>query len=297
MRDLYSYVTKSKYGYYELKQKVDKEVTEKFYKDSYYQTEKSLYRKKYTDSEIAEKNRSLIEKRYMIENYISKTDRGNRLLDIGCGEGFALKYFMEQGYDVTGIEFSLHGCKYHNPEIVKKIISGDVFSVLDQFDGYIGTILLDHVLEHIMQPEDLIRKITTISKKGTCLIISVPNDFSETQKRLWEKEYIDIPFWVTTSYPPEHLSYFNKDALKNLLEEYGWRMEAITGSFPIDFNLFNENTNYIKDKIKGKSCHKAALEIEELLYSVMKIGDIMDIYRKLGEAGLGRSITTYFIRI
>lgn len=67
------------------------------------------------------------------------------------------------------------------------------------------------------------------------------------------------------------------------------------GSYPIDFHLFNENTNYVQKKNVGKSCYEAGLEIEELMRDVMGIEGLVDIYRKLGEAGLGRSMTGYFI--
>ncbi len=298
MEDLYKNVTKNKYGYYELRQKVEEDAAADFYQNSYYQNETSLYRKKYTKTERQEKLNLVREKHYVIENDIPFTDRKKCFLDIGCGEGFALKYFMEQGYDVLGIELSLCGCEYQNPEVVKKVIQGNTFSVLEKFrpKAYSGTILLDHVLEHVIKPEKLIRKITEISEKGTLLIISVPNDFSKTQLKLWEKGYITSPpFWVSTSYPPEHLSYFNKEALEMLLGENGWKMEIITGTFPIDFNLFNENTNYVKDKSLGKSCHKAAMDIEELMYTAVGMRRVIDIYKTLGESGLGRSITAYFI--
>lgn len=68
----------------------------------------------------------------------------------------------------------------------------------------IGTILTDHALEHVIAPEQLIRKVTKISKPGTCLIISVPNDFFIIQLKLLEQGYIETPFWVITTYPPEH---------------------------------------------------------------------------------------------
>jgi 2-polyprenyl-3-methyl-5-hydroxy-6-metoxy-1,4-benzoquinol methylase len=298
MKDLYQDVKRNKYGYYELSGIIGEDKLSEFYTNSYYQSDRAVYQHEYTDKDLKEKYNRLEEKKYVIENYLSTINREKKFLDIGCGEGFALEYFLRYGYEVTGIDFSTEGCKYHNPEVLEKIVVGDALYVLDKLyqDKYLGTVLLDHVLEHVVKPEKLIQKITMISRPGTCLIISVPNDFSETQIKLWEEGYIDTPFWVTTSYPPEHLSYFRKESLEKLLAENGWKMEFIMNSFPIDFNLFNENTNYVRNKEVGKSCYRASIEIEELMYKMVGVHGLVDIYRKLGEYGIGRDITAFFIR-
>lgn len=296
-KDLYKDVEKNRYGYYELKGDFVKADIDSLYQDSYYQKEMSLYRKQYSERELEEKNYRLKEKRYVLENLLPVSEKRKKFLDVGCGEGFALKFFMEAGYEVSGIEFSLEGCQQHNSDVADKVVLGDALEVLSQMEKrcYKGTILMDHVLEHVVDPERLIKIITEISVPGTSLVISVPNDFSATQKKLYEEGYIETPFWVTAAYPPEHLSYFNKDGLNNLMTEYGWKMEVLMGSYPIDFHLFNENTNYVQKKNIGKSCYEAGLEIEELMRDVMGIEGLVDIYRKLGEAGLGRSMTGYFI--
>lgn len=67
----------------------------------------------------------------------------------------------------------------------------------------------------------------------------------------------------------------------------------ILGTFPVEFNLFNEHTNYANNKELGKSCHNARMSLENLLYSTF--GErIDDLYRDLGELGLGRQIVGFF---
>ncbi|MCI8814675.1 MAG: GNAT family N-acetyltransferase, partial [Lachnospiraceae bacterium] len=297
MDDIFKDVKKNKYGYYELEKDFVKEDIALLYQDSYYQNEMALYQKEYAEEELEEKYSRLEEKRYILENLLSIPDENKKILDIGCGEGFALKFFGETGYDVSGVEFSLEGCRQHNPDVVDKIVVGDAFEALSQMkqEDYKGTILMDHVLEHVVDPERLVKKITEISAPGTCLVISVPNDFSDTQKKLYGGGYIKTAFWVSSEYPPEHLSYFNKEGLENLMAEYGWKMEVVTGSYPIDFNLFNEDTNYVEKKDVGKNCYKSGLEIEKLMRDAMGLDKFIDVHRKFGEAGLGRSLTAYFI--
>ncbi|MEK7097420.1 MAG: class I SAM-dependent methyltransferase, partial [Patescibacteria group bacterium] len=99
-------------------------------------------------------------------------------------------------------------------------------------------------------------------------------------------------FWVT----PDHLSYFNKEGLINLVKAAGWKNKFVMGDNPIDFNLLNENTNYAKDKSKGKSCHKARIEIDNLMDSI-SVEKAVDYYRALGQLGLGREIVALFAPI
>ena len=297
--DLFKDVVKTKYGYYQLKQKVTAEELALFYAESYYQNDTSVYRKQYAQKELKNKRCRLQRMQKIAERQMQGRDSGKMFLDIGCGEGFALQYFMEQGYDVTGIEYDVHGCEYHNPQVVDKIYKGDSYTVLSQFErqSCSGLILMDNVLEHVLDPECFIQKVTDVARPGTCLIINVPNDFSDTQLMLYEKGKIDHPFWVTvSSYPPEHISYFNKDALEKLLNAYGWSMAYIMGSYPIDFNLFNDHTNYIRNPQKGRDCYETMLEIEALMEELDPAADILtDLYGRRGKAGLGRGLTGFFI--
>ena len=298
---LFKDVIRNKYGYYEFKNREEgvEEDISAHYAEAYYQNELSTYKKEYTDRELKNKYNRLQRIQQVLEKRLSIKTQEKKFLDIGCGEGFALKYFMEHGYEVSGIEYDTYGCKFHNPEMVGKIRKGSAYDVLESFlpESYLGTVLMDNVLEHVVDPEKLIRKVTEVSKAGTCLIITVPNDFSDTQLELFRKGYIDNAFWVTAaSYPPEHLSYFSKNALESLLEAYGWRMAFVMGSYPIDFNLFNNSTNYIKNKETGRNCYQAMIEIEEFMNGMEQGTDILiDIYGKLGEAGVGRNITAFFI--
>ncbi len=47
------------------------------------------------------------QKKRIIESHVHFSDNQKKIsfLDIGCGEGYALKYFYENGYKVLGIDF------------------------------------------------------------------------------------------------------------------------------------------------------------------------------------------------
>lgn len=123
------------------------------------------------------------------------------------------------------------------------------------------------------------------------MIIEVPNDFSVVQKYLSENKYISRQFWVAE---PDHISYFNREGLISICQKVGWECLYTMGDFPIELNLFNENTNYVEDRSKGKSCHWVRIVIENLLHSI-SIEKTNELYSILSMMGWGRQIIGFFM--
>jgi hypothetical protein len=150
---------------------------------------------------------------------------------------------------------------------------------------------MDNILEHVINPLKLLCSVRHIAKENSILVIDVPNDFSPVQIELLEKKFIAKPYWIKI---PDHISYFNKDGLINLCKEAGWIIRKMISDYPIDFTLFNKNTNYYENKIAGKECHRARILIENLLSSI-SIEKTNRFYELLADLGFGRSIIGFFI--
>lgn len=103
-------------------------------------------------------------------------------------------------------------------------------------------------------------------------------------------EKIQKDFWIAI---PDHISYFSNGGLINLMKHAGYKKFHITTDYPIDFNLMNERTNYIRDKNVGKSVHIARIEIENLFNSI-SVDKTNKLYSVFAEMGLGRNIIAYF---
>jgi 2-polyprenyl-3-methyl-5-hydroxy-6-metoxy-1,4-benzoquinol methylase len=233
-----------------------------------------------------------LERKFSIVSSLINQETSRKLLDYGCGEGWSLDFFHKKGWDLKGIEMSDYGLKTHNPhllkyiEIVDNITDSNNFKVPTTFD----LIILENVLEHVLNPLETLSLMRKFSHENTIIIIQVPNDFSITQQRLKQLKFINSNYWVAY---PDHISYFNLKGLENLCYEAGWRLEKVSTDFPIDFSLFNENTNYINDKTKGKSCHYQRMQIDALIHSI-SIEKANQFYENLANIGLGRSIIGFF---
>jgi 2-polyprenyl-3-methyl-5-hydroxy-6-metoxy-1,4-benzoquinol methylase len=287
-------IIKNKYGFYELLNKPSTQELDIYYSEKYYQDSKSsTYEHKYSNQEIQYKFKKILQKNLLIKEIIGS--ESGLFLDVGSGEGFALKYFGDLGWSCTGLDYSLFGIKTHNPDQKNSVIAGDIFKNLAKIikkKKKFNLIWLDNVLEHVINPFQLMTDLRKILDERGVLVVEVPNDFSIIQKYLLSNNYINNKFWVCA---PDHISYFNKEGLANLAKSSGWRVNNFISDYPIDWDLLNQKTNYIKDSSLGKNSHLRRVEIENLIHSISPEKANL-FYEALSGLGLGRNITGFFTK-
>lgn len=289
-------IIKNKNGFFELKEKLSHDHLNNFYSGKYYQNENNpSYKKKYSSSELKYINNRIEHKYNMISKILKPAGKDTcRLLDIGCGEGWMLQYFLHRSWDVLGLDYSEYGCSNHNPSCLGYLRTGDIFSTISSLiseSQKFDVICLDNVLEHVLDPLLLLKKCKKLIKKHGIIIIEVPNDFSDIQQYLLENHYVSEPYWVSA---PDHISYFNRQSLIAICERAGLKCLDLLSDFPIELNLFNNNTNYVHNKKVGKSCHNARIDIENFFYSHSEREKINQLYRIFAELGIGRLLVGYF---
>jgi 2-polyprenyl-3-methyl-5-hydroxy-6-metoxy-1,4-benzoquinol methylase len=281
----------NEFGFYELAKKpTEKEVFE-YYEKKYYQENLGIYNHTYSNSELKYIKNKIIQKENALSRFCSK--KSGVLLDVGCGEGFSLAHYHQKGWQVTGIDFSITGISTHNADMKEYFIQGNIFEELDKLitkKFKADVIWLDNVLEHAIEPLDLLEKCAKLANEETYLVVEVPNDFSIIQQALLEHKILQEPNWV---FVPDHISYFNINGLNNLAVQANWEMLFQMSDFPIDFFLFNDHSNYYADRQKGKEAHKARIIIENLLHET-SIEKTVDMYQAMAQAGVGRLITAFF---
>jgi SAM-dependent methyltransferase len=225
----------------------------------------------------------------MTEN-IDRDKADIHILDLGCGEGFIVKTAFNEGYKVTGIDFSSFGIDKWNPEIAHLCQFGDIYKLLDEavVSGQrYDVCILRNVLEHVIDPAGLLVKIRKILNVGGIAIISVPNDYSALQDLALSKGMIDREFWFA---PPDHLYYFNTENIVPFMQKNDYAVMDMFSSFPVDFFLFHEGSNYIKNRSAGKAAHNARITID-LLLAQQGMEKFLNLYRAMAACGVGRDFT------
>ena len=263
-----------------------------FYAQVYYQKLPSAtYSVSYSEEELAHRRlRAELLLFALAQAGVSGERHEPRMLEIGCGEGFLLQAAKERGYLIKGVDFSDHGLRKFHPELLVNVEVGDAYKILDRLlgEGEIFDIcVMQNVLEHVIDPEALLKKVRRILGSNGIVMVTVPNDFSPVQKRLVEKGLVDHEYWF---HPPQHLHYFNVDTIKPFAAKCGFEVEDAFADFPIDFFLFHPGSNYVQEPAQGKGAHQARIMLD-LLLAERGLGAYHAFCRAVTACGAGRNVT------
>tara|TARA_B100000941_G_scaffold290110_1_gene271173 strand:- start:2102 stop:2983 length:882 start_codon:yes stop_codon:yes gene_type:complete len=283
-------VIKNNYGFYQINPTPSEEEITKFYADEFYTGEY----KNFNDSslEVQLNDEEFFHGRWndIYQNFIEidkKFENKAEILDVGCGWGLALQFFKKKGYDCYGFDPAKEAVEYGCKKGLKIKHAG--LKSLDVFDGKkFDIISLFNVLEHMSDPVEVIKQIKKIIKKNGILVIDVPNEFNEFQLSGRDTHKLN-DWWIA---PPNHLNYFSRDSLVNLLEKFDFEVKICEASFPLEmFLLFGDN--YVKDGKLGSSCHKKRVAFEQNLRKQGKTKFLKKFYRTLANLNLGRQVAVY----
>lgn len=284
----------NKYGFYELKDKPNAEAQQKMFENEYYQEGISVsYEKKYSKEQLENTNYKLQQREVMIKKYTENSENKLSVLDIGCGEGFLVSYLNKNGYDVYGIDYSIYGVKLHNPHIENLVFQGDSTEIIKRFikeHRKFDVINMDSVLDMMVDPDETINLCRQILSDTGTFIVKVANNYSELQRYLLRNGKLSKEFWLDN---PGHPYYFNKDGFESFFNDHSFKMVDIYGESFIEFNLFNDLTNYYENTSVGKACYNARVQSENYLYNI-SIDDVLKLQHILGKMGIGRELIGIF---
>lgn len=280
-------VERTEDGYWRVKSPPTPEELAAYYAQRYYQEARGSYEHAYSPEE-----KQHIQGKIALRWALATKGHSapGRLLDVGCGEGFVLAHGAEAGWSVRGIDFSDAGLRGQNPQLLSSLTTGDLFASLDEEisrGAAYEVVWLQNVLEHVIDPVTLLRQLKALTAPGGRLVVTVPNDFSRLQHVALSSGRIDRSFWVAL---PDHLSYFSADSLRSIATRTGWTCRNLLADFPVDWFLFNAQSNYIADPTKGKSAHHARIALENMILDEDR-AKVIALFESLADIGMGRDLT------
>ncbi|OGG53686.1 hypothetical protein A2851_02260 [Candidatus Kaiserbacteria bacterium RIFCSPHIGHO2_01_FULL_53_29] len=132
-----------------------------------------------------------------------------RLLDVGAATGFFVRLAKTAGFDALGIEISDHAAALGRGKGLP-IQTGTLADVEGSFD----CITMLDLIEHVPNPRAEITCAAARLRKHGVLVINTPDSGSMFARMMGKRWHLICP--------PEHLYYFNRHNIKQLLEEAGF---------------------------------------------------------------------------
>lgn len=152
------------------------------------------------------------------------------ILDVGCGAGYGLKYLKQQipKAAIYGIESSPECCKsLQDEEIGAILITTDFDSPwTNEYENKMDLIILRHVVEHMLDPVEALKKLKTVLTENGFAYFEVP-DMIHIRTILR-----DYDNWWEYIFRPVHTYYFCKETFFKTLE--------LAGLYPYEYGEENE---------------------------------------------------------
>jgi 2-polyprenyl-3-methyl-5-hydroxy-6-metoxy-1,4-benzoquinol methylase len=180
-----------------------------------------------------------LQRHFLRYKLIRKYKAKGKLFDLGVGWGHFLLAGQMLGYDVSGIEISEQPYLYAKNDLKLPVEHIDFFKMPEsnKFD----VLTMWDVLEHIDRADTVIEKCSKLINEGGYIVIQVPQIDSYIAKKYgadWKMMGLD------------HVNYFSKKTLTELLEKNGFNVRTIKSSFEI--KLFIMYTLFpLISKLKG----------------------------------------------
>ena len=164
------------------------------------------------------------------KTFALKRDKGRRLLDViaqwaalpdrperhafdfGCGAGSLLDVLQDRGWTTTGLEpHRLREVAARRHRVVDEIPDSPVFDL----------VMVHHVLEHVLQPGEVLGALASATRPGGFLLCSMP-----------DLEGLPDHHAFTYVASAVHINSFTTASVHNLLQRSGWTVvRAQSGGF------------------------------------------------------------------
>jgi 2-polyprenyl-3-methyl-5-hydroxy-6-metoxy-1,4-benzoquinol methylase len=150
---------------------------------------------------------------------LDRVRSGERVLDVGCGEGRFAVELAHAGADVVGIDVAeepLRRARARHPELDLRLVDGEGPWELE--DASFDVVWAGEVIEHVADTAAWLSQVRRVLRSGGSLLVSTPAHDRLTLMRVALSRRA-----FATRFDPlgEHLRFYSRDTLFRLLGEFG----------------------------------------------------------------------------
>jgi 2-polyprenyl-3-methyl-5-hydroxy-6-metoxy-1,4-benzoquinol methylase len=163
------------------------------------------------------------------------------ILEVGCGAGQFSAQLRNSERELWGVEMDPEAADKAK-QALDKVLCGDVDSLFADLPAhYFDCIIFNDVLEHLVDPFGLLRRLHTLLAPGGVVVASIPNVryFFNLRELLMERQwrYRDYGIMDRT-----HLRFFTRYSIEDMFRDAGYavrRIDGINGFKSWKFSMLN----------------------------------------------------------
>jgi SAM-dependent methyltransferase len=135
-------------------------------------------------------------------------DRKDRVLEVGCGRGYFLRFAEARVHDGVGVEFNREAIA--NKVTKWPILATTVEALAEETGPSFGLVCSFQVLEHVVDPAGFLSACLRATKPGGLVAVSVPNH--ENAVATARQDAFDLP--------PHHVNHFTPESMRKIAARY-----------------------------------------------------------------------------
>ena len=153
----------------------------------------------------------------------STLKEGNRILDVGCGDGHFALYIKDKFNKIFGAEIAKEAAFIAQKQKVFTSVM-DLNSSLSYQDNTFDVVTCMDVIEHLLDPDSLIDEIYRVLKPDGQLVLTTPNIrnfrnlYTLIFKGIFPQTSPDTFVWGGG-----HLHFFTREDIKNIFTKAGFK--------------------------------------------------------------------------
>jgi len=225
------------------------------------------------NSYISDKPLGMLKARRLLHN-IKRFKKNGRILDIGFGAGYFLLAAQDLGYEPFGVDTSQIFYDYAKDELGLNVSLGTIHQAYYP-DNYFDVITMFNVLSHLDTPIHDFSEINRILKKDGLLVLETGNSgdltkvVAEKYKLAWDA--------------PEHLYWYSKDNLRELLRKTNFQLIKIDRYSIIPERLIANSklAPFIRKIVRGGKLNRERKEQKRLPVGDTRTSIMTKIYAKI----------------
>ncbi|MFO0597364.1 MAG: class I SAM-dependent methyltransferase [Myxococcaceae bacterium] len=199
-----------------------------------------------------------------------------RLLDYGAGAGQFARFMAARGFQVVGLEPYSLGTTVEEPNLrLVRAPLAKVKAELGQFD----VITMWHVLEHVMNPVEVLSELKSMLAPGGVLVVSVPN-FASWQSEVFKGGWFHLD-------PPRHVLQFEPDTLADCLRRAGLSVDrsvpflpeyGTSGWIQSALNKVLPHRNFLYEWVKDRGALSSMGTVERAVHFTASVAGSMPLF-------------------